>query len=80
MTLWSLSGRFSHFRFLATASRRTKFHLKSPTQWLFLMIFGLLQPYADDDDREAVYTLCLPVDDGVHCFTFSHMQGDFILR
>jgi hypothetical protein len=29
--------------------------------------FGLLQPYADDDCREAVYTLCLPVDDGVHC-------------
>jgi hypothetical protein len=28
--------------------------------------FGLLQPYADDDCI-AVYTLCLPVDDGVHC-------------
>jgi hypothetical protein len=42
--------------------------------------FGLLQPYADDDCQEAVCTLCLPVDDGVHCFTFSHTQRDFILR
>jgi hypothetical protein len=32
--------------------------------------FGLLvlQPYDDDHCREAVYTLCLPVDDCVHCF------------
>jgi hypothetical protein len=29
--------------------------------------FGILQPYADDDCQEAVYTLCPPVDDGVHC-------------
>jgi hypothetical protein len=37
--------------------------------------FGLLQQYADDDCREAVYTLCLPVDDCVHCFSFSHING-----
>jgi hypothetical protein len=37
--------------------------------------FGLLQPYADDDCREAVYMLCLPVDDCVHCFTFSHTNA-----
>jgi hypothetical protein len=29
--------------------------------------FGLLQPYVDDDCRETVYTLRLPVDDVVHC-------------
>jgi hypothetical protein len=34
--------------------------------------FGLLQPYADDDCREAVYTLCPPVDDSVHCISKSH--------
>jgi hypothetical protein len=37
--------------------------------------FGLLQLYADDDCREAVYTLCLPVDDCGHCFTFSHTNA-----
>jgi hypothetical protein len=37
--------------------------------------FGLLQPYADDDCREAIYTLCLPVDDCMHCFTSSHTNA-----
>jgi hypothetical protein len=54
--------------------------LKEPNAVALLDDFGLLQPYADDDCREAVYMLGLPVDDGVHCFTFSHTQGDFILR
>jgi hypothetical protein len=44
--------------------------LKKPNAVAFSDDFGLLQPYADDDCREAVYTLCLPVDVCVHCFTF----------
>jgi hypothetical protein len=54
--------------------------LKEPNAVALFDDFGVLQPYADDDCREAVYMLCLPVDDGVHCFTFSHTQRDFILR
>jgi hypothetical protein len=42
--------------------------------------FGLLQPYGGDDCQEAVYLLCLPIDDGVHCYIYSHTQRDFILR
>jgi hypothetical protein len=76
MSLWSLSGGFFHFRFLATAGRWTKFHLKSPMQWLSLMILAycsrMLMMIAEKLYTRYVFLCAL--------FYIQSHQRDFILR
>jgi hypothetical protein len=68
----SLSSGSIHFPPSSDCRSLNQVSLKEPNAVALLDDFGLLQPYADDDCQEAVYTLCPRVDDGVHCIPQSH--------